>query len=346
MIMSKPWQVFEVTPELRASLIRRLKTKERIFSIESDPLFASLCACLGLQFEVGKPALDRLSPYLGVTGSAESGAQWQSEIITHGDDIGIRMWVPGIAEFRPRHKDFAEVLHPFSIGPDGLLSQIVIFPRQVANRYKAKGFELVIVRDWLLSSSLSEGESGALNYLLVNNWEIENNTAIDQAQLMANGQIAFSGSHDIVDHLLGGNRERFDLQRTGFLEVREKFARVFDGKRAPRSMDLLLSYAIGVLLDDLAQPRWYGSERHARLLRSAAQLLGDERFCPGDVRRLELPVTFHQMIEKLRDGSCDSVDGLFNAFALDLQAMSARPVPEAPSQGLRPAPGLRFARAE
>ena len=58
--MSKPWQIFSVTEDLKAKLAARLKQKEEIFPLSSDPLLASLITCLGLQFEMGRPEMDRL----------------------------------------------------------------------------------------------------------------------------------------------------------------------------------------------------------------------------------------------------------------------------------------------
>ena len=146
--MKTPWQEFTITEEMKKNLARQLEKKESIFSIESDPLLASLCSCLGLQSEMGDGENDRLSIPLGLN----TKTIWKSEIITHQNEIGIRFWVPGLSEIRPLHSDFGQILHPFSLDQNGLLSQIVVFPTQVARTYKKKGFELDHLKyDWNLN---------------------------------------------------------------------------------------------------------------------------------------------------------------------------------------------------
>ena len=48
--MSHPWQEFPVTDALKINVTKLLNRKDEIFSLESDPLLASLISCLGLQF--------------------------------------------------------------------------------------------------------------------------------------------------------------------------------------------------------------------------------------------------------------------------------------------------------
>ena len=323
--MKSPWQEFSTPASLKRNLAERLREKAEIFSHHSDPLLASLISCLGLQFEIGRPGWDRLSAPLGVDLRAWKENPWQTEIISLNGTIGIRMWIPEVEEFRPLHQDFAAILHPLSIDTEGRLSQIVIFPADLAQNYRARGLELVIVRDWVLSSCLSSEDKRPVEYLATNLWELENNTARLQAELMANRQVAFSGTHDLADHLIGGSGQGFFENRELYQEVSESYRGIFGGETTPKNITLVVSYLIGALLDDLAQPTWYFCKKHRALTQLSLRFLNQVQDLADDLAQLELPESFDTLMHHLRSGVRDNkammTEGLrscFERFCQDL----------------------------
>ena len=219
-------ETFFVGQRMRLRLVEMLKSQPDIFTFEDEPHLASLCTCLGLQAELGVEALDRLSVPLGIDLSQYKENPWQSSIVKFNNEYGIVFWIPGVKEFPLRHEDLLNILHPLSMSATGELSQIVIFPHQVYECYKELGLELVIVRDWVLSSSLA-GDDHGVNYLKTNNWEVENNTALIQTELMVKRQVAFSGTHDVADHLLGGRGDRFGKSMSLYHQVRLRLNQIF-----------------------------------------------------------------------------------------------------------------------
>ncbi|MES2855430.1 MAG: hypothetical protein V4692_06195 [Bdellovibrionota bacterium] len=286
---------------MKQTLAKKLAGKPEIFSVKSDPLLSSLIFCLGVSFEIGRPGWDRLSETLGKLESSPTAGRnpWNSEIVTLGGKIGLRLWIPGFEEFQPMHVDFKDILHPASLDANGRLSQIVIFPEDVAANYARRGFELVIVRDWVLNSGLSTRDS-ALNYLVTNRWEAETNSARLQTKLMSNRQVAFSGTHDLADHLLASDIEGFAASEEMYRRIAETYENVFSNGSSGNSC-LIASYLVGLLLDDLAQPKWYRSRSHMHVLSKAVALVEtfSERFAE-ETGELELPPSFNPLIELIR----------------------------------------------
>lgn len=312
-----PWQKFEISEELMIGLERKLRAKEEIFSFRSDPLLASLVACLGLQFELGKRDQDRTSFLLGVDLEKTNGNPWRTEIIALGDQLGLRAWVPGLEEFSPLHEDFRLLLHPLSM-VNGRLAQLVIFPMLVAEAYDSRGIELVVVRDWALSAFVARERN--LNYQKTNKQEIEENIAALQLRLMRHRQLAFTGTHDLGDHLLGGHASGIAQADPLRADIEFVFGKVFSGEKRKRSC-LVVSYLIAVLLDDLVQPQWYGSRGHILLARRALALLEvlEKR---GDISEVFLPKAFHELVAKLRgrEATWAELEHGFLRFSLELQA--------------------------
>ena len=295
----REYHVYPFESRMRMTLKNMLVSQKQIFTFEEQPLLASLITCLGIQSEIGLKELDRLSVPLGIV-LKEGANPWKTEIITQDQQFGIRMWIPEIKEFFPRHPDFAEILDPLSC-VHGKLSQIVIFPERVAQSYKRRGLTLVIVRDWAITAFL---DSQKVNYLRANRWEMEQNIARIQAELMLYCQVAFSGTHDLSDHLLGGHQKGWTQNRSLFVEVHELL------QQPPVS--LRLNYFISVLLDDLAQPLWYGSETHIWLVQQIMSLI---RKVEKLKEELIVPREFQQLMRALRNGvDISKISKLFKAL--------------------------------
>ncbi len=173
----------------------------------------------------------------------------------------------------------------------------------MAAAYKKRGLELAIVKKWVLSSFLAETPAATTNYLLANELEIKNGTSFLQAQLMSDSQLAFSGTHDLVDHLLGGTGLAFSSRRTLYVEARDTIAEVLN-KNPASHRALLLAYLVGIILDDMAQPTWYHSRKHEEMLCHTLKQFKSVSAFFLDWPSLVFPLEFHSLIQKLRDKSC------------------------------------------
>lgn len=305
----------------KRGLVRILERQNEVLRFDDNPVLASLCACLGLQFEMGYADYDRLSPFFGVDVVAGMGNPWRSEVFSTNKEFGVRFERKDGLPLQLRHRDLRFIIDGESFDPEGNLTRIVIYPARVARMFQQRGFDLVIVRDWLLSSSLNLDQRSRVAYLFANQWEIENNIGRMQSQLLANRQLAFSGTHDIADHLLGSDATAFSEFSTLFEDCLDTIDRVLSRGKQGSASQLTLSYLVGVLLDDLAQPRWYGSEKHSFVIREALRLLPET---PADGREeiLALPDSFHALVAGIRDGKTEIVGlpFLFRSFWLDLGA--------------------------
>jgi len=316
----QPWQEFKVTPDVAAGVLSKIKKEKDIFSFVENPLLASLITCMGLQAELGNKQYDRLSVALGVDLEGYNVNPWKTEIISYRNKIGIRMWMEGKREIYPDHPDFINILDGMSLSKSGELNQIIIFPEDVADRYREKGLNLVIVKPWVLSSFLSK-QQDRVNYFKTNSWEIELNSAKLQTQMMSVGQVAFSGTHDLVDHLLGGTGEGLKDRKSLYEHFHFEYQEIFNENRNVKKIELVTSYLIGVLLDDLAQPKWYGSDLHREIAIKALRFLASLKCYEKDQVTLGLPSSFHRLIELLRSQKTVAYEKViegFNNFIDDL----------------------------
>lgn len=320
------FQVLKIDSEVKRRLLQKLALLGEVIGFEEDPALASLCACLGLEFELGKKDYDRLSPFFGVDISELVVNPWLVEIIAKEDKIGLSLTRKDGGRLQIRHPDFQYILAPESFTSDGTLSRIILFPSDIARNFKNRGFELVIVREWVRTSCLNPDPSTQVQYLYANRWEIEANVALVQGKMMEKRQLAFSGTHDIVDHLLGSDFRRFDLFSSVFREAKRVLTEVFPIGSTPSRSELLLSYLVGVLLDDMAQPKWYGSKEHEILLLMALKTLEKRKVEVLNSTQLSLPSSFHTLVANLREGTNNllQLSRDFSTFTREIE-FGARP---------------------
>ncbi|MBT4763263.1 MAG: hypothetical protein HOO06_16330 [Bdellovibrionaceae bacterium] len=296
MLIRKP---FDVSEEKSKQLREMLKAKPQVFSLEEEPVLGPLLTCLGLQFELKNKCLNRLNPYFEVPCETN----WQSEIFSEDGNIGIRLWVEGVTQLMPKNKDFAYILDASSFDKNGILNELVIFPLNVYEHFRQMGMELVIVKDWVLDTFLCS-EEDRVNYLIVNSHEVKSKTAMIHTSLVAERKFPFSGTHDIVDHLIAFNEEGFQQNLPIIKKANRVFAEIKDDHLS--SMQLVVSYLVGVIVDDLAQPRWFGSNKHINL---ADILLDNLKSLKNSAEiSLELPPWANLLIEQLRDQDKTWVD--------------------------------------
>lgn len=296
--MATLWQKYEINDSVRTKLIRLVEKQEPVFSFAQNRPLASLLTCFGFQAELGGK-LDRFSQAMGIDTSQTSFNPWKSEIIEYQKEIGIRLWVNGAEEFRP-----TEGLVPFfnslSIDPLGQFSQVIIFPAQIADLLLSQGVELVIVRDWILRSGLVQDRENALDYTKSNVWEIAQNCTLIQAQIMNNSQLAFFGTHDLMDHIMGATGSGLLQSQPLTSRILKCYETLFSSFRPTSNTHLILSYLIGMVLDDLAQPRWYGSKDHSLLANKILDHLNTLTLPVSEIGEVFIPNSFTPILNLLR----------------------------------------------
>lgn len=287
------WSPFFLSDKARLKLEELVRQCPSVFSFaENRPLAATLSS-IGLIAEMGGP-LDRLSVHF------EGGSPWKGELVVWGNEVGARLWREEAEELKPLTEGLAQFLHPFSVDPKGRLSHLIIFPALVADQFRKVGLELVIVRDWILNSGLKSDRSKAVEYTKSNLWEITENLSHTHASLIHRRKLPFFGTHDLADHLMGADCKGLDLSQALTEKVLEKFEMIFEGGMAPSFYSLIISYLIGLALDDLAQPRWYGSVTHRLLVEELLLRIEAPFWEENDIEGVFLPTTFNQLVAAMR----------------------------------------------
>ncbi len=284
----------------------RLQSSPPTFGFSESSSLASFCTCLGVQAEMGNPKYDRLSAFLGVDlDAAAPGANvpwnaafWNTSLVIDNGALGLRLSRNDGHVLKPRHRDLVHVFEFESRRGEDFPHSATFYPSRVAQHYRLEGFELVIVRDWLANSTFSRDKP--VGYLETNRWEIESRSAVMQTHLMNHRQLALSGTHDIVDHLLGASLPGFSNSAAIFASVNTAFSLAFNESNWNRGGKPIVAYVIGVLLDDLAQPRWYASPSHALAIRMATGALVAPELEYMDTARVEIPSEFHALIDTVR----------------------------------------------
>ena len=322
MINNQVVKDFEFQPAMLDKLRVKLDKKPDIFSIESDPLLGSLIACLGIQYDLGKKDWDRLSAPLNINIDHQYNLL-KSKLISINNDIALYIWSDDIIEFKPDHLDFKNILHPLSLDEKGLLSRLILSPIHISRYYKTMGIELAIVKSWAQSSFLASSIDMSWNYLITNELEIKTGTALMQTQLLCNQQLAFQGTHDLADHLLGAKVDSFQKNKKTFQQIQSLLHRKFFNENRLPHISKILIYLIGVLLDDLSQPHWYDSENHFKILSSSVSNLDNLHEFKEDQSNLNLPISFHELMAELRKKSqYTSIKNIYSNFISDLSKAS------------------------
>ena len=287
----------------KKKLAKKIELMPKVFSFSDYPTMAAICSCLGIAYELGSSEMDRLSPYLGfdIGGSKEN--PWEIDFVRSEGEMGIQFSRKDRKPIVPRSPELALVLDPCSFDKDGVLSKAVIFPNQVAKKMKTRGFELVIVRDWILRSALESSRGENLNYLKANLWELESNIALTQLSLSANKQLPFFGTHDIVDHVFHASIDEYNQNSDLVVATKKVFKEEFHPKFKDDHAKLTIAYLGAVILDDLAQPAWYSSKAHRTVLGWVNKNLPKMKIQHKKTNINTVPSVFHEIVELLRSRS-------------------------------------------
>lgn len=300
---------FRLSTEEIEILRGRLLNLPSVTPIRSEPRFAATIAALGIQQEVGT-LNDELSRFVydADVGQVVSRNDLRAELIEYRGFVGVRIWAEKHARLELRLKGLRELLHPtFSFNPDGTVKQLVFFPMSLAKIAALQGIELVIVREWALNTIFGGFDRTRLFYE-TNVWELVHNDSLRYSELLEHRQIALLGTHDVSAHIAGAlGTAMNDLQKLG-AETRRRFKNYFGESKRHSVYSLVLPYAAGVLLDDLAQPQNYGSLGREFVLGKLLEILDSGVISASDPRHLfRFPDAYEKIIQIARHSDFNRV---------------------------------------
>ena len=307
--MSSAIKVIQLTANQKEDLRRELIQLQPVFSISGNPRLGSLLSSLGIQQEVGT-INDQLARYLM---DADSGlpiplSAFQADLIEYKRHFGVRIQAHGVRSFELRIKGLRSLLSPsFSIDKDGRIYQLVFFPESLASISALEGAELVIVKEWALNTVFG-GFAPDKRFYETNSWELVENDALRYAQLLANRQIAFLGTHDLAGHISGLSQKAFaELQYLG-QKTHLRLVEYFGQMKKPSVCSLVLPYAAGVLLDDLAQPGNYGAPGRKFAFEEIMKVIESQQIDPTTPRLLtQFPPSYERLILMARESEQERV---------------------------------------
>lgn len=295
-------KIIQFTSEEIALLRRRFEKLEEVTSFEADVVLASKVASYGIFREIGT-VNDELARFIFnvETGQPICLKSLKAELIEWNGLFGLRISSTDSNRLELRTKGFYELIHPqLSRNEDGSLHSLFIFPEIISKIAQSEGVELVLVKSWG-TNSIFGGFDPTKGYYQTNFWEIENNDALKFSDLIRQGKIAFMGTHDLVAHVAGIDRNSWPLLKRNGERVYEAISSYFRSAAKPSISALILPYTIGVVLDDLAQPPSYSSKSHIAVLDELlSKLLMNE--IPANLPRLltQFPASFQNIIDLSR----------------------------------------------
>ena len=301
--MNSSFRVISITAKDKECLRSELLRQQSVFSISANPKLGVILASLGVQQEVGT-INDQLSRYL-FNASTEKQIPTEclrSELIEYNGHVGVRIWAEGIDNFDLRIKGLRILLNPeLSLDNDGSVKQLVFFPESIAKIKSLENADLVIVKEWALNTIFG-GFDPKKRFYETNSWELVENDALRYTELLENRQIAFVGTHDLAAHMSGLQKEEFaELQALG-TKTRKRFAKYFSEMKRASVCSLVLPYAAGVLLDDLAQPGNYGALGRRFAFDAVMDAIDSRKIDPTIPKFLtKFPDSYEQLIRTARD---------------------------------------------
>ena len=283
--------------------------------------FGSLLALSGVSREIGGPS-DELSRLLICPESKEtlSGElNWQLQFVQNCPAICISR--KNKRRIILDHPTLGHYLHP-NLGGRYELSfeQIIIVPEWIRMILSSENIYLAYNRQWadfsVLAKTLPLGLAKSKSIYTTNLWEMENLDVLRLLNHLKSRELAFLGTHDLVAHLAGATGEAMDgleMLSKKALPIIESFSEGRDKK----DLTLLVPYLFGVLLDDLAQPMFYGESNRLFALEMLLSLMRQWR--PKPFHRQDfIPSYFAKIIECCRDPDCAkaSIKGLIDSIVL------------------------------
>lgn len=230
-----------------------------------------------------------------------------AEMIEWRGLFGVRISSRDSRRLELRAKGFYDLVHPrLSFNDDGSAHSLHIFPEIVESMARLEGVDLVLVKPWALNSIFG-GFDPKKGYYQTNFWELENNDALRFADLTRQRRLAFLGTHDLIAHIAGLERAAWSRLQKNAGNVHAALSENFQIAAKTSFPALVLPYAIGVVLDDLAQPPSYDSRSHLAVLNELlAQLSRREITVDRPAVLLRFPESFRKLIELSRAPGAES----------------------------------------
>ncbi|MBS1963728.1 MAG: hypothetical protein JST04_16075 [Bdellovibrionales bacterium] len=292
----------QITPEEKEVLRSRFLATSETVPLASDPKFFALVTALGIQQEIGT-IHDELSVFLfdGDTGAKIPRENLRAEVVDHRGHFGVRIRAEGHAHLDPRVPGLRTLLDPaHSYGANENIHSLVFFPEVVTRIAALQGAELVSVRPWGINTVFG-GFDPAKSYYEGNMWEFVNVDAVRYAELLADRRIVFFGTHDLVSHVAGLRSEAWPELSARGARTRDVFRRYFAGVDRPAPFAAVLPYALGMLLDDLAQPMNYASESRKHVVELLIEALETRKIGPRErPYLLKYPPSIERLIASAR----------------------------------------------
>lgn len=263
---------------------------------------------------------DELARFIfdATTGEPVRRESLRAELVVWNDLFGLRIVSSETDRLELRTTFFYDVVHPaLAANGDGTFSALYVFPDIIERIARAEGVDLVFVRPWGLNSIFG-GFDPAKGYYQTNFWEIENNDVLRFADLVRHGRLAFLGTHDLIAHIAGVNREAFDALKVSADRLYRTVSAYF-GSAKPSIAASILPYTACVVLDDLAQPPTYGSAGHLRTLRALETEIERQPIAAATPALLTMfPKSFEQVIKASRTPAADDVEALVAAMVEEI----------------------------
>jgi len=313
------FKVFPVTAEMKDNLKRQLESQEEAFKLRDIPLLGGLMTSLGIAQEVGS-VNDELQRHLfdGETGQLLKLEDLHAEVITWRGKFGVRIWSSASQGIMIDHPTLEHLLHPeFSYNEMGEVHQLVFFPEIIASISYLERVDPVIVKKWALNTIFG-GFDPTKNFYVTNHWEIMQNDGLRMAGLLKNRQIPFMGTHDLCAHVSGVDKKSYDLLSM----VAGKHLSVLSTGDQSSYNHLFVPYLMGMLIDDLAQPRNYGCPFRIKVLDELAALqMWVVKYLEPAQELSKFPDAFGEIIEETRveQPSIANIKALTSKLAMELR---------------------------
>ncbi|MBC7385449.1 MAG: hypothetical protein H7301_04690 [Cryobacterium sp.] len=299
----------ELSAEDIAVLRRQVLQGPETRSFDEDPHFGAQISALGIFQEVGT-LNDQLADYLYDSKTKErvNRKSIRAEMIEYHGHTGVRIWSEACAHLDLRLRGARELLHPkLSFSRDGSLSELVFFPESIAKIAKLAGAELVIVREWALNTVFG-GFDRTKRYYEANPWELIQNDSLRYTKLIETRKIAFLGTHDFVAHIAGLNSESLTRLQVLARSVHSRLNAYFSNIQQPPIYSLVLPYAAGLLLDDLAQPGNYEASARQEVLEIVLNAIDLKLTDPRQSRFLtKFPNAYEKLILLARESTAVNI---------------------------------------
>lgn len=303
--------VVHLSPDEIGLLRKRLRALPEVSLFQTDVKFSAKIASYGIFREVGG-FNDELARFIFDADSKQPVRResLQAKMIEWNNLFGVHIFSTESQALELRTPGFYDVVHPkLSINADGTFHSLYIFPEIIADIARAEGVDLVLVKSWGMNSIFG-GFDPSKSYYQTNMWEIENNDVLKFADLARKGQLAFMGTHDLIAHIAGVDRNQWISLKATAEKAFEVLQSYFSQTKKPSVSSLILPYTIGVVLDDLAQPPSYGSASHRAVLDELLEQL-EQRTIPPELKTMlaRFPASFQKIINLSRTGGIEHQPG-------------------------------------